>query len=183
MNSAVLLQTVLVRYGAIPEVARFRTAASERLERGSAAVVRTHRGLELGAVLQDVEEDVPRVSLSEEPGSEPQILRLATADDLRQHARLRAAAEADYESWCERIRQWNLHLQLLDLEWMLDGQKLVLYVLNERGPDCTKLALQAAAAGLGIVEVQPVDAHGLVQLETSGGCGSGGCGSGGCDSH
>jgi hypothetical protein len=74
-----------------------------------------------------------------------------------------------------------LNLELVDLEWIIDPRKLVLYVLNERGPDCTKLALQAAAAGLGIIEVQPIDAQGLVQLESSGGgCGSGGCGSGGC---
>ena len=70
----------------------------------------------------------------------------------------------------------RLDLQLIDLEWTLDRTKLILYVLNERGPDCTKLALQAAAAGLGLVEVQPVDENGLVAVEPSGGCGSGGCG-------
>jgi hypothetical protein len=67
-------------------------------------------------------------------------------------------------------------LQLVDLEWLFEPEKLVLYVLNERGPDCTKLALQAAAAGLGIIEVQPVDAQGVVRLESTGGCGTGGCG-------
>jgi hypothetical protein len=59
---------------------------------------------------------------------------------------------------------------------MLEDDKLVLYVLNDRGPDCTKLALQAAAAGLGVIEVQPVGAEGLMTLETGNGCGSGGCG-------
>jgi hypothetical protein len=62
---------------------------------------------------------------------------------------------------------------------LLDRSKLVLYVLNDRGSDCTKLAIYAAAEGLAPVEVQPVNANGLVQLEPAGGgCGTGGgCGS------
>ena len=86
--------------------------------------------------------------------------------------------ENSFDTWCARIQQWNLNLELIDLEWTLDRQRLILYVLYESGPDSTKLALQAAAAGLGIIEVQPVSATGLIQPEPSGGsCGSGG---GGC---
>ena len=73
--------------------------------------------------------------------------------------------------------EWKLDLDLVDLEWTLDRQKLVLYVLGGRGPEATKLALQAAAAGLAVVEVQPVTADGPVPLPPAGGgCGSGGCG-------
>jgi cell fate regulator YaaT (PSP1 superfamily) len=133
--------------------------------------------LELGTLLQDVEQ-CQRVSPAEDV---VQILRPATETDQRLHAESRSDCEAQYEIWRERITTWKLNLELVDLEWIIDPRKLVLYVLNERGPDCTKLALQAAAAGLGIIEVQPIDAQGLVQLESSGGgCGSGGCGSGGC---
>ena len=49
-----------------------------------------------------------------------------------------------------------------------------------------RIALLAAAAGLGIVHVQPVEADGIVHQPSGGGggCGSGGggCGSGGCGS-
>ena len=48
-------------------------------------------------------------------------------------------------------------MELIDLEWTLDKSKLILYVLNDRGPEATRLGLQAAAAGLGTVEVQPAD--------------------------
>jgi hypothetical protein len=51
-----------------------------------------------------------------------------------------------------------------------------LYVLTERGPATTTLALQAAAEGLGLIEVQPVSAAGLVAVPSGGGCGTGGCG-------
>ena len=66
----------------------------------------------------------------------------------------------------------------MDLEWTLDREKLILYVLTGRGPDTTKLALFAATAGYASVEVQPVSKDGLVPMPAAqgGGCG---CGDGG----
>ena len=70
--------------------------------------------------------------------------------------------------------------KISDLEWMLDRKKLILYVLNDRGPECTKLGLQAAAAGLGTVEVQPVGADGPLPVASlGGGCGCNNGGGGG----
>ena len=147
MSTAVLRETVLVRYGAVPEVARFHIATLEHLQRDSRVIVRTHRGLELGTLLQDVDESYQRVSASED-SSEVEILRTATEEDLRQFNDSRTDCEAQFDRWRERIANWKLNLELVDLERLHDGKKLVLYVLNERGPDCTKLALQAAASGL-----------------------------------
>ena len=174
MSTISLHETVLARYGAIPEVARFRIAPLEPLKRETQVILRTHRGLELGTLLQDVDERYERISVQDADAS--CILREATQEDLKRHAQSRSDCEAQFETWTNRIAQWKLNLQLVDLEWLFEPEKLVLYVLNERGPDCTKLALQAAAAGLGIIEVQPVDAQGVVRLESTGGCGTGGCG-------
>jgi cell fate regulator YaaT (PSP1 superfamily) len=166
-------ETVLVRYGAIPEVSRFDISSVEAIERGAEVVVRTHRGLQLGTLLQPLTHHV-----NGQDGDPRDYVVLRPADSAdRQAARdLRADCEAQFAAWHERIDTWNLDVQLIDLEWTLDRTKLILYVLNERGPDCTKLALHAAAAGLGLVEVQPVDESGVVTVEASGGCGSGGCG-------
>jgi cell fate regulator YaaT (PSP1 superfamily) len=161
----------LVRYGAVPEVARFVDDGEVPPQRGESVVVETNRGLQLGTVLE-------RLKPSRDPAPESRISRRATREDLEAARQLARDCDDAFEGWCARIRQWNLNLELIDLEWTLDRQKLILYVLCERGPDSTKLALQAAAAGLGIVEVQPVSSLGLVQPEPSGGgCGSGG---GGC---
>jgi hypothetical protein len=105
------------------------------------------------------------------------VLRRATPEDEVRHAELVREAQGAFVEWQGRIVEWKLDLDLIDLEWTLDHQKLVLYVLGGRGPETTKLALQAAAAGLAVVEVQPVDANGPVPvLLGGGGCGSGGCG-------
>lgn len=161
----------LVRYGTIPEVARFVVADDLALSRSDNVVVRTHRGEQLATVLerQRFPTNVDEIEF--------EIVRAATPEDIHLATAARQHCDAAFATWMERIAEWELQLELLDLEETLDG-KTVLYVMCDRGPDSTKLALQAAAAGLGIIEVQPVNAEGLVPLDQGGG--SGGCGSGGC---
>jgi cell fate regulator YaaT (PSP1 superfamily) len=177
-----MTQTVLVRYGAISEVARFCNASGQTLRRGETVVLQTHRGIECGVLLEDAlpvhEQSIADPDL-ETSAAVTQILRVSTEDDRRAFASLKSNCEEQFAVWQERIRGWSLQLELIDIERTLDDMKLILYVLNDRGPECTRLALLAAAAGLGIVEVQSVGADGLVAAPTGGGCGSGGCGSGG----
>lgn len=181
-----MASTVLVRYGAIPEVSRFLPEFSGGAERGAAVVVESPRGRELGTLLETVggSNGAPATNGGSHPHDEDEtdlrIIRVADASDLETHEALRRECESQFETWRERIAGWKLNLEIIDLETTLDRSKVILYVLNERGPDCTKLALYAAAAGLGVLEVQPVSAEGLVRLETGGG---GGCGSGSCGCH
>jgi hypothetical protein len=179
-------QTILVRYGAIPEVARFAYDIAEAPARHERVVINSHRGLELGTTLESLRAAVGTpAGKAEKPvesgGDAPEfrVLRRATPADEEQHAALRRDADEAFSQWQRRIQEWKLELELLDIEWTLDRQKLVLYVLGGRGAETTKLALQAAAAGLAVVEVQPVSADGPIPL----GAGGGGCGSGGCGCH
>ncbi|MBX3439149.1 MAG: hypothetical protein KF861_16790 [Planctomycetaceae bacterium] len=184
-----MTSVALVRYGMIPEVSRFLVGEElSGLGRGDRVVVRTHRGLLLGTVLEVVGQPA-LAPVFERVGSDADaapnddsplspVVRRASADDLRSDEQNRNDTHTAFRDWRNRIAEWNLDLELIDLEWTLDGQKLILYVLNERGPDCTKLALQAAAAGLGIIEVQPVTSDGLVAApdpSAGGGCGTCGC--------
>jgi hypothetical protein len=184
-------QTLLVRYGIIPEVARFAHDLAESPGRHDRVVVNSHRGLELGTTLEALRSAAgSSVASGADRGDAVadetayRVLRLATAEDEALYDRLRRDANEAFAPWQQRIQEWNIDLELLDVEWTLDRQKLVLYVLGGRGSETTKLALQAAAAGMAVVEVQPVNADGPVPLPTGGGgCGSGGCGSGACGSH
>ncbi len=173
---------ILVRYGTMPEVSRFDADEIAPVARGEMILVETHRGLQLGEVLDPVRTSLRDPTFGIEVNDHTatplsSVLRRASEDDLATAQTLRTEAAQVFGDWQRRIAEWELELELIDLEWTFDRQKLILYVLNERGPDCTKLALQAAAAGLGIIEVQPVDAEGLVTVPQSGG----GCGS--CGTH
>lgn len=164
---------VLARYGSMPQVARFACDSDQTsLLRGSQIVVDTDRGQELASVLETVPVRADQ-SLS---GS---VLRPAAPDDLATAARLTAESLEQFAAWTQRVRDWQLQLELVDLEWTLD-QKLILYVLNDRGAETTRLALLAAANGLGIVHVQPVSAEGIIAAPSGNG---GGCGSCGCSTH
>jgi len=166
---------VLVRYGSIPQVEKFPLATSEAIQRGSCVVIRTERGLETGELLQEVTADSESVA-----ESEFSILRPANEEDLALRNKLRHECETRFELWRKRIAEWELELELIDLDRTLDQNLLVLYVLNDRGPDCTKLALRAVAEGLETIKVVPVGPEGpiAVAAPSGGGCGSGGCGSG-----
>lgn len=166
-----MVRAVLVRYGAAPEVARFADLDTAVVARGDAVVVRTHRGLQFGQVLEPLSENVERSEF------DFVIERLATSDDRSRHQSQLDVAAQRFDRWRERIHAWGLALELIDLEQTLDGDKTILYVLADRGPDCTKLALLAAANGAEPIEVQPVGPEGLIRPELSGG---GGCGTGGC---
>lgn len=176
--------TAFVRFGAIPEVGRFFCAPTVHPERGQSVVVESHRGLELGTLLEYVRTAPGSGASSNAGASSPtdtwQVLRVSTPDDRATHERLRQDAASDYAAWQKRILQWGIALELIDVEWTLDRQKLILYVLGERGSDTTRLALQAAAEGQTVIEVQPVAADGVVAMPAGGG---GGCGSGGCGCH
>lgn len=142
----------------------------QRVSRGTAVVISTDRGTELGEVLEIVPGNLS--AGHEAAGS---VDRIATAADRDLHRQRQQQAAAAFEVWCERIHGWKLELELMDVEQTLDGARHILYVLNERGAETTRLALLAAAGGFGIVSVQPVSAAGIVDGGQGGGCGSG-CG-------
>ena len=177
IETAVSADICLVRYGAVPEVARFSHEGPDVPSRGTSVVVETDRGIQLGTVLERLK---PGFDPHKDTETEFKLVRAATDSDLESATRLLRDCEEAFPQWCARISQWGLNLELVDLEWTLDQQKLILYVLCDRGPDSTKLALQAAATGLGIIEVQPVSATGLVTIPQSS-CGSGGGGGCGCE--
>lgn len=167
---------VLARYGAVPQVARFVSSQPAGC-RGTQVVVKTERGEEIATVLQSV-----RLPQNDEWTGE--VLRDATTDDLQTWSAVRSEAAAEFSDWMKRVTDWKLQVELIDLEWTLDRQR-IFYVLNDRGAETTRMALLSAAGGFGIVHVQPVTAEGVVTGQQGGGCGSCGCSteSGKSDSH
>jgi len=162
----------LVRYGTVPQVARYLVPSSAQADvsRGTAVVVETERGVEIGEVLELLS---PAMAAQHEPAGEVQ--RVANQEDLGLQRRRQQQAAKDFGVWLNRIEEWKLELEVVDCEQTLDDGKTILYVLNDRDAETTRLALLAAAAGLGIISVQPVSAEGIVDGSGGGECGSG-CG-------
>src|SRR5262245_14953853 len=113
-------QTLLVRYGVIPEVARFAHDLAEAPRREERVVVNSHRGLELGTTLESLRQPTPVPARSDDAGApsgdrapEFRVLRRATYADEALHAELRREADQSFSQWQQRIRDWNLDLELL----------------------------------------------------------------------
>ena len=179
-------EIALVRYGLVPQVARFGVTAelneqiSRQPGRGCSVVVESERGVELGQLLEVVRKGI----VASEASVTGNVVRLATDTDQANNSENRRQAELEFFEWQNRIDEWKLQLQIIDMEWTLDRKNVVLYVLNDQDAETTRLALLAAAGGYGVIHVQPVNAEGIEQKSGGGGCGSGGggCGSGGCGS-
>ena len=177
-----MTQALLVRYGAIPEIARFEHDFAEPPRRNEKVVIQTRRGLELGTAIDAANQP----NNGSPPGddsaendllpSEFRVVRAAGVDDESRYTELHRDAQSTFAQWRQRIADWKINLDLIDLEWTLDKQKLVLYLLGAAGGETTKLTLRAAAAGFPAVEIQLVDANGPVTVSTGGGCSTGGCG-------
>ena len=181
-ESAAPFCLVLARYGAIPQVARFGVSANQRqqigtkLRHGAELVVETDRGPEIASVLDVLEAKI----VAEDSAVTGNVLRAATSSDTTQFQENRRIADQDFVGWQRSLEKWQLQLQLIDVEWTLDREKVILYVLNGQDAETTRLALLAAAAGKGIIHVQPVASEGIVYSSQGQGCGSGSCNSGGC---
>lgn len=160
---------VLARYGRVPQVARF-AAWGDRPERTASVVVSTDRGQELAVVLQTLPPDA-KTAEGEVATPTGELLRLATDDDLLRSTRDQQAAEDSFAEWLARAEKWKLQLELIDIERTLDD-RLIMYVLNDRNAESTRMALLAAAGGFGVIHVQPVSAEGIVQASGGGGCGT-----------
>jgi hypothetical protein len=169
---------VLARYGRVPQVARFH-CSEWKPERGDSIVVKTERGEELASTLL-TQPTLPRQGQDsgEDEDLTGEVVRRATDEDLLAIAELQLQADDVYLKWQQLASEKKLQLEIIDAEYTL-SRRLVLYVLNGRGAETTRLALLAAASGYGVINVQPVSAEGIV-IETekseSGGCSSGSCG-------
>jgi len=176
----------LLAYGAAGDFGRFRPVGPLTCQRGDRAVVRSHRGLELGVVLCEATPGhvrfLPNTSLG-------QLLRLAGDEDERTVERMSVLGR----ELCVRARQLAaelaLPMEILDAEVLLDEKQAVVHFLRwepcDERPLVSSLSreheLYVALHDLAVArtEAEEDHAHGCGRPD----CGQaegGGCGS--CDS-
>jgi cell fate regulator YaaT (PSP1 superfamily) len=173
----------LVGYGLQGEFGRFRPVRPVVCRRGDRVVVRSPRGLEIGAVLREATARhahfLPNTTLG-------QLLRRLTPEDEQQQCTQQRRGQQLLERAARLAEEFGLPLEVLDAEVLLDGAHAVLHHL--RWQDCDmrpfvstlsrEFEVHLALADL--TGPQPEEDHGC------GSCGSGGCGScgskGGCGS-
>ena len=167
----------VVRHGTMRFLGEFEAGEGDTYARGDEVVIRTERGLEVGQVLCDAG---PRaLELLADP-TRGRVLRRLTEDDRSALDRL-LAAEADELAACQRfVAQRRLQMELVDVEHLFGGERIVFYFLAEKRVDFRELVRDLARAYQTRIEMRQIGVRDEAKLLADyGDCGKPVC----CNTH
>ena len=133
MDTPVTDQSYVVRYGTTRILGEFSARGLGALPRGAAVIVRGERGHEWGIVLSSATEQTRTyLGASDEHG---RILRVANAEDEANRDKAIAFEKEAFVGGLEQILERKLQMQLIDVEQVIGGERLVYYYVAEQRID------------------------------------------------
>lgn len=126
----------VLRYGSMRHVGVFSARGGERYLRGSRVIARTTRGLEVAEVLIEAGEELV-AKLANSPGG--QIVRAMTPEDEHELDHIRQKERTAFQQCQEHVARLGLPMQLVDVEQLFGGERLVVYFLSEVRVDFREL--------------------------------------------
>jgi cell fate regulator YaaT (PSP1 superfamily) len=131
----------VVRFGTMRMLGVFATRGGDRFVRGRKVIARTNRGLEVGEVLCEATDEVV-AQLQEPPHG--QILREMTPEDANEWHHLEQSQRDEFERCRAHVEKHNLPMQLVDIEHVFGGERIVIYYLSELRVDFRDLVKDLA---------------------------------------
>ncbi|QDU94005.1 regulatory iron-sulfur-containing complex subunit RicT [Lignipirellula cremea] len=167
----------IVRYGSMRHLGVLSTRGNDRFRRGSQVIARTQRGLEAGEVLCDATEEAVSQLSDTSPG---QILREMTEQDTNEQAHLLAHTPKTLAACREHIKRLGLDMQLVDVEHLFGGERIVVYYLAEHRVDFRELVRSLASEFQTRIEMRQIGVRDEAKLLADyGDCGKPVC----CNTH
>jgi cell fate regulator YaaT (PSP1 superfamily) len=167
----------VLRHGAMRFLGEFEAPGDTVYRHGNEVVARTDRGLELGQIL--CEASPQAVGLLSEP-THGQVLRLLTADDRAQMTKLRERERIEFDTCCKFIDQRKLQMELVDVEHLFGGERIVFYFLAEKRVDFRELVKDLAREYQTRIELRQIGVRDEAKLLADyGDCGKPVC----CNTH
>jgi cell fate regulator YaaT (PSP1 superfamily) len=167
----------IVRYGVMHFLGVFTTPSGMELRRNNRVIARTDRGLESGEVLCEASPEA--VARLVDPPS-GQILRLMTPEDINEQTRIVKHTAAEMEICQGYVDKLELKMQLVDVEHIFGGERIVIYYLAENRVDFRELVRQLAAEFQTRIEMRQIGVRDEAKLLADyGDCGCTVC----CNSH
>jgi cell fate regulator YaaT (PSP1 superfamily) len=166
----------IVRHGAMRFLGTF-DADTDTYVRGQEVIVRTERGLEAGQLLCPT---TPRaVELIAEP-TRGRIVRLMTDHDRAERERLRTVEECELETCARFVQQRHLQMELVDVEHLFGGERIIFYFLAEKRVDFRELVKDLAREYQTRIEMRQIGVRDEAKLLADyGDCGKPVC----CNTH
>jgi len=145
--------------------------------RGTPVIIRTDRGLEAGEVLCEASQTA-LAGLVDPP--EGPILRTMTAEDANELSRIHQQEGEEYQVCLRSIASLGLEMQLVDLEHLFGGERIIVYYLADGRVDFRELVRLLAGEFQTRIEMRQIGVRDEAKLLADyGDCGKAVC----CNTH
>ncbi|MBN2579047.1 MAG: signal peptidase [Pirellulales bacterium] len=167
----------IVHYGEMRFLGVFTAPAGQEFARSTPVIVRTERGLESGEVLTAATPEVV-ARLADPPTG--QILRAMTPEDLHEQARMKKHAREELDVCQKYVDQLALNMQLVEVEHIFGGERIIVYYLAENRVDFRELVKLLAGQFQTRIEMRQIGVRDEAKLLADyGDCGCPVC----CNTH
>ncbi|HLQ46555.1 MAG TPA: regulatory iron-sulfur-containing complex subunit RicT [Planctomycetaceae bacterium] len=168
----------VVRYRITRIVGEFSSKGEDAIARGTPVIVRSERGVEWGEVLCPASEQTrAHLGQTDESG---RILQVATPDDVRKRDQVRQTERKDFADCQQFVTERKLQMELLEVERLFGGERLIVYYLSEKRVDFRELVKTLAGHFRLRVEMRQVGIRDEAKLLADyGDCGKPTC----CNTH
>ena len=167
----------VVRHGVMRNLGVFTPRGRDTFVRGDQVIARTSRGLESGEVLCEATDEAVAQLADPKQG---QILREMSGDDVRELRKMFEQERREYEVCQREIKQLNLDMQLVDVEHLYGGERVVVYYLAEGRVDFRELVKSLANEFQTRIEMRQIGVRDEAKLLADyGDCGKPVC----CNTH
>ena len=106
----------------------FTTRGQDRFARSAKIIARTNRGLESGEVLCEATDELAQ-QYAAAPGG--QIVREMTSDDANELTHLHSKERSEFDICQKHVADLRLQMQLVDIERIFGGERVIVYYLAE----------------------------------------------------
>lgn len=155
----------------------FSTRGQDRFSRSTKVIARTNRGLEAAEVLSEATDEVAQ-QMSGSPGG--QILREMSAEDSNELTHIRAKERSEFTACAQHVANLRLQMQLVDIEHLFGGERIVIYYLSEDRIDFRELVKGLASEFQTRIEMRQIGVRDEAKLLADyGDCGKPLC----CNTH
>jgi cell fate regulator YaaT (PSP1 superfamily) len=171
------MRKYVVRYGAMRLLAIMSARDEAAYSRGTQVIARTDRGLESAIVLCEATPEA--VKDLQNPG-QGQVLREMSGADMLERTRMLNQQREEYQKCRQLIEQLQLEMELVDIEHIFGGERIVVYYLAENRVDFRELVKLLAAEFQTRIEMRQIGVRDEAKLLADyGDCGKPVC----CNTH
>lgn len=172
-----MVSKYIIRHGVMRHLGEFDGGADTAWARGERVVVRSERGVEIGEVL--CEASAQALELLQD-ATRGQILRRLGEDDFLVAERLREAECKEFDTCRRFIGMRDLPMELVDVEHLFGGERIVFYFLAEKRVDFRELVKDLAREYQTRIEMRQIGVRDEAKLLADyGDCGKPVC----CNTH